>query len=652
MFRKIILLLVGISLVGSATAQETFECIGELILSLTNGGQSTFYKVDVDELTGNIVFEPIVNGNSNAEVNALGYRTTDNLMYGLRPFSPIDLYQINALGEVTFLRTLSELNSNFGYFAGSITPDGNTFVILGSGGSPFRNREIIYIDLTDPAYPLTIQPLSSVTGMANLCTDIAFDPLSGKLFGFASNTRRLVEIDLVEGKILDDVYPTVTNAAAMGAIFFDAFGQMWGYGNVNQGEDANTLYRLDMDTGLVEIAAMGPTANGKDGCSCPFTVRLQKEVFPEVTIPCTEVEYVFRIANLTAAVQNGIDFEDRMPPDLTITEIVQNPFGGNMTSGVGSNVLTIENMTIPLGIDSLVVKVEVGENALGLLRNQASLSGLPVTFGEQTFSDNPNTLLSFDSTTLLVNPLTVDLVYESYDLCPGDSLSLDISTLGVTYEWNDGSTDPSITIVESGTYSVTATSGCDQVIDSIIVSENTKILDLGPDIMIDLGDSVRLNVISFGFENPIYSWTDPLMNSLSCLDCEEPIAQPFDDVTYVLDMTEQGACGARDDIQIKVLKNRDIYAPNVFSPNGDGVNDRFYLQAKNQVTIKELRIYNRWGAMVFEQEKNASVNIPSVGWDGIFKDKLVDNGVFVWYAEVEFLDGVVELLSGDLTVLK
>ena len=652
MFRKTFFLIALLCFAPVLKGQEAFECIGELILSLTNNNQSTFYIVEVDEVTGNIVFNPIVNSNSNAEINALGYRTTDNLMYGLRPFNPIDLYQINGLGDITYLRTLTELNNNYGYFAGSITPDGKTFVILGSGGNPFINRELIFIDLTDSSYPLTIQPLSSVTGASNLCTDIAFDPLSGKLFGFASNTRRLVEIDLDEGKILDDVYPTLTNAAAMGALFFDAFGQMWGYGNVNQGEDANTLYRLDTNTGLAEIAAMGPSANGKDGCSCPFTVRLQKLVIPEVTIPCTEVEYVFRLANLTATIQNGIDFEDVMPEELTITEIVQNPFGGNITSGVGTNILTIDDMIIPLGIDSLVVRVEVGENALGELRNQANLSGLLVTFGEQTFSDNPSTLLSFDSTTLLVNPLTVDLIHENYNLCPGDSLSLDISTLGVTYEWNDGSTNPLITIVESGTYSVTATSGCDQVIDSIIVTENSKFLNLGQDITIDLGDSIRLDVISSGFENPEYLWTDPLMNSLNCIDCEEPTARPFDDVTYTLTVTEPSGCSASDDIQVTVLKNRDIYAPNVFSPNADGLNDRFYLQAKNEILIKTLRIYNRWGAVVFEQEENVWTNGPNVGWNGIFKNKLVNNGVFVWSAEVEFLDGVEVMLSGDLTVLK
>ena len=222
-----------------------------------------------------------------------------------------------------------------------------------------------------------------------------------------------------------------------------------------------------------------------------------------------------------------------------------------------------------------------------------------------TSADQTKTpLLSFDSTTLLVNPLTVDLIHENYNLCPGDSLSLDISTLGVTYEWNDGSTNPLITIVESGTYSVTATSGCDQVIDSIIVTENSKFLNLGQDITIDLGDSIRLDVISSGFENPEYLWTDPLMNSLNCIDCEEPTARPFDDVTYTLTVTEPSGCSASDDIQVTVLKNRDIYAPNVFSPNADGLNDRFYLQAKNEILIKTLRIYNRWGAVVFEQEEN------------------------------------------------
>jgi len=111
-------------------------------------------------------------------------------------------------------------------------------------------------------------------------------------------------------------------------------------------------------------------------------------------------------------------------------------------------------------------------------------------------------------------------------------------------------------------------------------------------------------------------------------------------------------CLADDQIQVFVERIRDVYVPNIFSPNEDGKNDWFFLQSGSQVVeIESFRVYNRWGETVFEAE-NIQPNVPNMGWDGKFRGEFMNPAVFVWYAEVRFNDGEVLLLKGDVTLMR
>jgi len=111
-------------------------------------------------------------------------------------------------------------------------------------------------------------------------------------------------------------------------------------------------------------------------------------------------------------------------------------------------------------------------------------------------------------------------------------------------------------------------------------------------------------------------------------------------------------CLADDQIQIFAERIRDVYVPNIFSPNEDGKNDWFFIQSGDQVVeIESFRVYNRWGETVFEAE-NIQPNVPSMGWDGKFRGEFMNPAVFVWYAEVRFNDGEVFLLKGDVTLMR
>ena len=100
----------------------------------------------------------------------------------------------------------------------------------------------------------------------------------------------------------------------------------------------------------------------------------------------------------------------------------------------------------------------------------------------------------------------------------------------------------------------------------------------------------------------------------------------------------------------KVYVYQNVFAPNALSPFSQSGNSHFTLYSKDPLPILHLAIFDRWGEHVFDA-KNISTNALQEGWDGTFKGKRVDGGVYVFYAEVEVLPGRTALIKGDITVL-
>ena len=108
-------------------------------------------------------------------------------------------------------------------------------------------------------------------------------------------------------------------------------------------------------------------------------------------------------------------------------------------------------------------------------------------------------------------------------------------------------------------------------------------------------------------------------------------------------------CHASDTIKIEVNPIRSVYFANIFSPNGDGINDRYFVHSadKNVQIVRNFQIFDRWGTLLFQQ-KNIPPNISTQGWDGTFKGQKMGSGVYLFYAEIEFLDGEIIPFTGDL----
>lgn len=172
------------------------------------------------------------------------------------------------------------------------------------------------------------------------------------------------------------------------------------------------------------------------------------------------------------------------------------------------------------------------------------------------------------------------------------------------------------------------------------------LLELTADTFPSLGDVVEMEVNA---NSPIasYQWstTDYFLDDASIFP---PRIQPLNTISYVLTITNEEGCRAIDEISIRVDPKRKVFIPNVFSPNGDGQNDRFTVFSNPGVQeIKSFKIFDRWGNLVFSRN-NFQSNNPSLGWDGVFRGRKAATGVFFYLAEIEFIDGAVRIYKGDV----
>ena len=175
-----------------------------------------------------------------------------------------------------------------------------------------------------------------------------------------------------------------------------------------------------------------------------------------------------------------------------------------------------------------------------------------------------------------------------------------------------------------------------------------------PDVVeIDLGDSLTtLNpVVISSVPIDSFIWTPP--DQLSCTDCKSPRVNPVNDQLYTLVVIDINGCTASGSVFVDLDRNRNVFIPNIFSPNGDGINDDFKVHTGPGVTaINFVQIYDRWGELVHDVKTPLPSPDGTAAWDGYFKGEELKPAVFVYLIEVEFLDGQVLLYRGDITLIK
>ena len=229
-------------------------------------------------------------------------------------------------------------------------------------------------------------------------------------------------------------------------------------------------------------------------------------------------------------------------------------------------------------------------------------------------------------------------------LCPGEIYELDATWIGgIQYLWQDGSTDPIYNVSEAGIYEVIINDACGEIGTAtveILYDETVLSLDLGVDsLLCEVDGPYVLNATDANAIN--YEWSD---------GSTDPTLQVFEDGDYAVTISDD--CNILED-QINLNFSNcticEFYVPNAFSPNFDGFNDFFRPYSNCVLENYSMKIFNRWGAMVFE-----SSDIDT-GWDGTFNNKDIAEGVYVYLIEfqVNQLEEILDKqLTGDVTVVK
>ncbi len=229
-------------------------------------------------------------------------------------------------------------------------------------------------------------------------------------------------------------------------------------------------------------------------------------------------------------------------------------------------------------------------------------------------------------------------------LCPGEIYALDGTWIGgIQYVWQDGSTDPTFQVSETGLYEVQIIGACGETgFASVQVDydETELFLNLGPDSLLCEEDGLHI-IDVFDPNAEEYIWSDGSTNSTLQITENGIYAVTISDKCNVL-MDEV-------DLNFTNCTICEVYVPNAFSPDFNGSNDYFLPYSNCSLLNYSMKIFNRWGALIY-----TSTN-PEEGWDGRFNNKDISEGVYIYLLEFEVNqrgENIPKQLSGDVTVVK
>ncbi len=220
--------------------------------------------------------------------------------------------------------------------------------------------------------------------------------------------------------------------------------------------------------------------------------------------------------------------------------------------------------------------------------------------------------------------------------------------------------NPDFSNLSAATYNLVIedANGCQNEINFDITQpqETTVVLTATLDNLdpptITLGESFEISALVNIPEDSLMSVTWTGGEYLDCDTCLNVTATPIETTTFTVTIQANECEEIVNSITVFVNKDREIFVPNIFSPDDDGQNDVFHIFADDNVErVLSFAIYARWGDRVFFQE-DFTPNDPFFGWDGTHLGQDMNSGVFVWAAEVEFIDGEKVVFKGDVTLAR
>lgn len=213
--------------------------------------------------------------------------------------------------------------------------------------------------------------------------------------------------------------------------------------------------------------------------------------------------------------------------------------------------------------------------------------------------------------------------------------------------------DADITGLSGGQYTLTISdeAGCELV--ELIDIYEPAFFDIwaGNDTTVRLGDTITITGQVEPMIDKTVQWSPD--RYLASPDSLSSINVPLMTTVYTLSVLDTvSGCLLEDDLIVRVDNSDRVVFPNIFSPNGDGTNEWFYISTDN--TIERglwLRIYDRWGSLILER-LDYQTDDPLMGWDGTFKGQDAEQDVYVFATELLLRDGTTRVYTGDITLVR
>jgi gliding motility-associated-like protein len=210
-----------------------------------------------------------------------------------------------------------------------------------------------------------------------------------------------------------------------------------------------------------------------------------------------------------------------------------------------------------------------------------------------------------------------------------------------------------------GTYTllVRDVNGCEGIATFTINAPNSISVNLVSDKQIILaGMEAQLSAITNSTKNVVSHVWSPLgtFNFSDCADsnnCSNPRVAPLSTTTYTVVVMDEDSCTATDTFTVAVANVESSFLPTAFTPNGDGLNDRFEFDILGALDA-HVKIFDRWGNLIYENEKQLNGIDLGEGWDGTFKGAPVQFDTYVYMMKVRYYNGVEKDITGTISVMK
>ncbi|MGE5355184.1 MAG: gliding motility-associated C-terminal domain-containing protein [Deltaproteobacteria bacterium] len=479
------------------------------------------------------------------------------------------------------------------------------------------------------------------------------------------------------------------------------------FGNVQYGK----TYRYEFTSNN----ALSPCKNVKDTlfvnvieCICdpwditPFVDVCNDASSPEVILNTHIVDKngvkitpppagVWTVLNGAANLINGINFVPANAPAKTYVLQYKLTNIGNYCVDTATVTITVQNsvkagnplpFSICAGTDVLIRldSMLVGENPGGVWSETSSVlstgnafkaaAGTFTTAGQlagtytfRYYLDAVDPCPDADATvTIIIDPVPNADAGPDQTVCFEDKpVKLGTNSVGTNYSWKlKGTSDilantKDFSVNQSGTYVLRVESGkgCfkeDEVL--VTISDKIVVTIIGKTLLRN-GESDTLFATFIGrskTDKLTYKWTK---NGVLIQQPNADFIIVSDAGTYCVEISDDLNCTGSDCHDVGVELTKEIEVPNIFTPDGDSKNDKFFVKdGKNVKHIRNIKVFDRWGELVWSDADYSFDSRFDHFWDGIFKGKKALPGVYVYLVEFTWTDGIEDFVAGDVTLVR